>query len=430
MLRVFMEERYEIKGRIGRGGVGAVYQAYDRRLGRDVAIKRLLALSETKLNDITSVSLEKEALALAKFQHPNVVSIYEIASDNEGSFVVFELVKGETLKATIARSPFTLEDFISFADQTLDPLISAQELNLLHRDIKPGNIMLTWLESERFRVKLLDFGLAKFSQAPSTQTLDQTGSFLGSIDYIAPEQIEVGLLDQRTDLYSLGCVYYFSLTQNAPFAGPSVTKTMDNHLRHTVVPLGDLRPDLPIPLVDWIMSLISRNPEDRPLHAVHAMELFQEVRDATRATPGIVVKASSPLPLPALPKLALPPVPATAPQEMDTTQLEPTKQLFSRPLHTAPQRPLPKTGSDFVRRPKSAIPKSEDSAPSQSTGVLRPHRYTSAPSRGAAPSNRPAPPNVDRYKIERKDGSQQKILIAVVILGLILGVIVLLLSQK
>lgn len=429
MLLVSMEERYEIKGRIGRGGVGAVYQAYDRRLGRDVAIKRLLALSETKLNDITSVSLEKEALALAKFQHPNVVSIYEIASDNEGSFVVFELVKGETLKATIARSPFTLDDFISFADQTLDPLISAQELNLLHRDIKPGNIMLTWLESERFRVKLLDFGLAKFSQAPSTQTLDQTGSFLGSIDYIAPEQIEVGLLDQRTDLYSLGCVYYFSLTQNAPFAGPTVTKTMDNHLKNTVVPLGNLRPDLPYPLVEWVMRLISRNPEDRPLHAVHAMELFQELRDATMDIPGIVVQAY-PLATPARPTLVLPPVPATAPKELDTTQLEPTKQLFSRPLHTAPQRPMPKTGRDFARSPKSKIPKSEESAPSQSAGVLRPHRYTSAPSRGAAAPSRPASHPVDRYKIERKDGSHQKIVIAVVILALILGLIVLLLNQK
>jgi serine/threonine protein kinase len=333
MLRVFMEERYEIKGRIGRGGIGAVYQAYDRRLGRDVAIKRMLPLSETKLNDSASVSLEKEALALAKFQHPNVVSIYEIASDDEGSFVVFELVKGETLKATIARSAFTLEDFISFADQTLDPLISAQELNLLHRDIKPGNIMLSWLESANFRVKLLDFGLAKFSQAPSTQTLDQTGSFLGSIDYIAPEQIEVGLLDQRTDLYSMGCVYYFSLTQNAPFAGPTVTKTMDNHLRNNVVPLGSLRPDLPPPLIEWIMRLISRRPENRPLNAVHAMELFQQVRNASKASPEIVVSASS-LPHPTQPKLALPPVPATAPQEMDTAQLEPTKQLFSRHLHT------------------------------------------------------------------------------------------------
>jgi serine/threonine protein kinase len=424
-----MEERYEIKGRIGRGGVGAVYQAYDRRLGRDVAIKRLLALSETKLNDINSVSLEKEALALAKFQHPNVVSIYEIASDSEGSFVVFELVKGETLKATIARSPFTLDDFTSFADQTLDPLISAQELNLLHRDIKPGNIMLTWLESERFRVKLLDFGLAKFSQAPSTQTLDQTGSFLGSIDYIAPEQIEVGLLDQRTDLYSLGCVYYFSLTQQAPFAGSTVTKTMDNHLKNNVVPLGDLRPDLPIPLVEWVMRLISRHPDDRPDHAVHAMQLFQEVRDATAATPGIPVRATS-LPEPVQPRLALPPVPATAPSEMDTTQLEPTKQLFSRPLHTAPQRPIPKIGGDIVRRPKPANPKPQDSTPSQHTGVLRPHRFTSTPSRGAVPPIRSAPPSADRYKIERKDGSQQKILIAVVILALILGIVVLVLSQR
>lgn len=286
-----MADRYQIKGRIGRGGIGAIYRAYDSVLKRDVAIKRLLPLEETNLNESAENTLTREAEALSRLQHPNVITLFAFEEDEEGPFVVMEYIEGDTLKDTIDNGALSYEDFQVVAYQCLDPLITARELGLLHRDIKPANIMLQWLSSGSFQVKVLDFGLAKFSQAPSLQTLDQTGSFLGSIEYLAPEQLELKPLDQRTDLYSLGCVLYFCLAQRSPFEGANPAATTTNHLNHTVSHISEVREDIPQPIADWLMILLSRQPDDRPADAREALDMFKTAQAGQ--TPKIAAAASA-----------------------------------------------------------------------------------------------------------------------------------------
>jgi len=132
-----MADRYEIKGRLGRGGIGAVYQAFDHHLERDIAIKRLLPIEETKLNESAEKTLKLEAKALASLSHPNIVTIFEFGEDEQGPFVVFELIEGDTLKQVVKGGALTEVDFYDIGSQILDALVSAHEINLIHRDIKP-----------------------------------------------------------------------------------------------------------------------------------------------------------------------------------------------------------------------------------------------------------------------------------------------------
>ena len=276
-----------MKERLGRGGIGAVHRCLDTQMGRDVAIKRLLPIEQTELNEPATDSLQREATALAAFQHPNVVTVFEFSEDEKGPFVVTELIEGGNLKTAVkANGPLELRDFYSLVDQTLDVLIAAKELNLLHRDLKPANIMMRWLPSGKFHAKILDFGLSKFILQASKQTVDVTGSFLGSIDYCSPEQFKRRLLDHRTDLYSIACVYYFCLTGKSPFGADGAKATMKKHLNHDVVHVCDRRKDLPEAVGDWLMHLMSRWPEDRPGNAAEALRGFEMAHDRGMAPMG------------------------------------------------------------------------------------------------------------------------------------------------
>jgi len=331
-----MEERYEIRGKLGQGGLGAVYRAYDRALKREVAVKRIISGDDESHREEATKQMEKETGALAALQHPNIVTIYDVGSDEDGPFVVMELLTGQTLDEIVEKAPLTWPDFRELVLQIQEALIAAQDLGLIHRDLKPSNIMLNWLPSGRFQAKVVDFGLAKFSPKASLQTVDHHDSIFGSIFFMAPEQFERGEVDSRLDMYSIGCVYYFTLTGRCPFDGETGPQVMAAHLEHRVIPLGQVRPDLPRWACDWVMWHINRYPGERPENARESLKSFIQLDIVPSQTITQTMVSNAPRParprppgVPQRPTAVLPPAPVEQPVQ----------------VHTAPQPLAPPSGA-------------------------------------------------------------------------------------
>lgn len=367
------DDRYEIRSKIGQGGVGAVYRAFDRHLNREVAIKRVLPEGGYENQEEATKAMLNEAASLCSVQHPHIVTVFDAGVDNDGPYVVMELLSGRTIDEMIERGTLTFEDFREVAVQSQEALIAAQDLDLVHRDIKPTNVMVTWLPSGRFQVKIVDFGLAKFSPKPSLQTIDHGDSVFGSIHFMAPEQFERTPLDKRTDMYSMGCVYYYCLAGQYPFDGETAPQVMNAHLQHTVTPIEQLRPDLPQWLCKWVMWHLSRQMEDRPKDARESLKLFLMSENAPiegqTTNPTLASAPQSLAPGAVGSNLQTPTGPVntlTAPQPI----LPPEGQAPS--IHTAAQA-VKSTGSVPVAAgaagtgPVSTTPAAPDSGPVSST---------------------------------------------------------------
>ena len=271
------QDRYEIISRIGSGGVGAVYKAKDTRLGRMVAVKRLLPPDESEDQAKLGSDLIKEARALSAFQHPNIITVFDYGEDEDGLYIIMELLEGETVEELAQKSQLHVDTLTELAEQCLEGLTVAHGRNLLHRDLKPSNIFVTQVTGGEAQVKLLDFGLAKFSSQPALQTVDQSRSILGSIYFMAPEQFLRQPLDARCDLYQLGCVFFYALASEYAFDGETTAAVMDAHLDHTPKDLATLRPDVPEEFRDWVMSMIAREPDDRPKTAAKALQQLRVI---------------------------------------------------------------------------------------------------------------------------------------------------------
>ena len=271
-----MADRYKIYEQLGAGGAGTVFRAYDSQLKRWVAIKRLMITSEAREGggDLQE-ELRQEADSLASLRHPNIVTIFDVASDDEGLFIVMELLEGEDLADVVARGPLPYDDFKELAYQTLEGLLAAHQRHILHRDIKPENIKAERLPGGRMQAKIIDFGLARVGLRARKQTEDISGTVLGSIHYMAPEQLTREPVDERTDLYSLGCVFYEALSGRKAFDGPSMADVIDKHINHDIVPLHAIAPHVPPWLGAWVERLMAPRPDDRPPNAQQAMEEFR-----------------------------------------------------------------------------------------------------------------------------------------------------------
>ena len=270
-----MNKRYELLAPIAKGGLGVVFRARDTQLGREVAIKRILA--DTVGGCGTAVDdLIREARKQLVLQHPNIVAVYDYGVDTEGGFIVMELAQGETLEDVIMRGALSADDFDDLVRQTLAGMSAVHAKGLLHLDLKPGNLMIHRLPDGHLEVKILDFGLATSTPQGNGQDPNPCSGLLGSVHFMAPEQFERAAVDARTDIYALGCLFYYALTQKYPFDGETKPQVMVAHLHPRTQPLGTLRPDLPARIVKWVEWLINRMPTHRPTSVTKALRVYVE----------------------------------------------------------------------------------------------------------------------------------------------------------
>ncbi len=255
--------RYEIRNKIGAGGMGEVYLAEDKNLGRRVAIK--LLPSDLTKNSAHLHRFEQEARIASSLNHPNILTIHEIGSKGGKRFIVMEFVEGETLRKRLAERRMKLLEALEVAMQVASALAAAHEAGIVHRDIKPDNIMLR----QDGYVKVLDFGIAKLIEQPVTNSEDSTlistnpGTIIGTVNYMSPEQARGLTVDARTDIWSLGVVLYEMLAEKEAFAGATPSDKLVSILEREPPPLAGHAPEILAALTPIISKALSKNVEER-----------------------------------------------------------------------------------------------------------------------------------------------------------------------
>ena len=274
-----LSERYEIEAALGQGGMAKVFRGTDRVLGRTVAVK---VLSPQFADDQQFVArFRREARAAAALNHPNIVGVFDTGSHQDVHYIVMEYVEGKTLRDVVrAEGPLLPDRAVEIAQSVARALSAAHGAGLVHRDIKPGNIMLT----SKGEVKVMDFGIARTS---SGDTLTQTAAVLGTASYLSPEQAQGQQVDSRSDIYSVGCVMYEMVASRPPFTGDSPVAIAYRHVRDDPVPPSQLNPDVPPELEAVILKCMAKNPANRYQSAGELIEDLDRVASGlpTLATP-------------------------------------------------------------------------------------------------------------------------------------------------
>jgi serine/threonine protein kinase len=253
--------RYRVVERLGEGGMGAVYRAWDERLQRDVALK-VLSHELLERRDARN-RLREEARLLSQLAHPAIATVYDFDAHDEIEFLVMELVRGQTLEQRIAAGPLPEAEVVDLALQICEALEAAHERGIIHRDLKPANVMVT----ARGRVKVLDFGLATCCMEDDTDDLSQASTrpltLEGTVPYMSPEQLLGRPVDERTDVFSLGAVLYEMFSGVPPFAGATLPALTDAILRQPVAPLAQKRAGLAPGMAVAVERCLEKRVEDR-----------------------------------------------------------------------------------------------------------------------------------------------------------------------
>jgi serine/threonine-protein kinase len=246
--------RYELQELVGAGGMSNVFRAYDRLLERTVAIK---VLHEQLGADEDYVErFRREARSVAQLTHPNIVTVIDRGEEDGRQYIVFEYIEGDSLKQVVNDGPLPIGDTLELALQVAEALAFAHDRGLVHRDVKPQNVLLT----EEGRAKVTDFGIAR---SLDVQGVTQTGTVLGTSDYIAPEQARGQPVDRKTDIYSLGAVLYELLTGDVPYSGDNFVAVAMQHVHEPIPSVLERRPDVPLRLDFAVQRAMAKDPDDR-----------------------------------------------------------------------------------------------------------------------------------------------------------------------
>src|ERR1700730_11145919 len=270
--------QYEVESVLGKGAMGMVYLARDKRIGRRVALKTVQV--QQQFEDESEATefyqrLQREAEVCGAMQHPNIVTLYEPGYENNViSFLATEWVEGESLRERLKRSkPLPLDDALGISEDILRGLAYAHTKGFIQRDINPANILL----STEGQAKIADFGIAR----PVDSTLTAVGSMLGTPNYMSPEQVKCADVTARSDLFSVGVVMYEMLTGVKPFSASDVSSILRNVVERVPPMASETNPDVPPPIADFVAHLFAKAPEERFGTAAEALTELQALRRTT-----------------------------------------------------------------------------------------------------------------------------------------------------
>jgi serine/threonine protein kinase/tetratricopeptide (TPR) repeat protein len=276
--------KYEIVGKIGQGAMGEVYRAHDPILGRDVAIKTMAA--GVGADDDLRKRFHREAQSAARLNHPNIITVHDFGEQEGQVYMAMELLEGSDLKELISRrTPMTLEAKLSLMEQICDGLAFAHAHDVIHRDLKPANIHIL----AKGQVKIMDFGLARVS----TSDMTRAGAIMGTPNYMSPEQVRGEKATARSDVFSLGAVFYELLGGRKPFDADSLAAILYQVMQLEPEPLERARPDLPLSLCVAVSRALCKKAEERFADGGEMREALREVRATMATTPPEISTAAT-----------------------------------------------------------------------------------------------------------------------------------------